>query len=184
MQRLVMTLAVAALGCFNGAGNGRAETTNSLWLAETVTPLFITDSLFTNAPAPYPSALLLGNPRPLTLLRDGHASKAQKRWYKFHSEFQEPRGNPANPLSTVATAKYMLDWASLEFRDWADTIKESMSFDYEIRNLTRDAPATLPPRRIRDSVFLDAWENARFQSDIRISSRGFVGVKLTLPLGD
>jgi hypothetical protein len=105
---------------------------------------------------------------------------------KFEAEYGSGDNYPQTFLGAVEAAKYRLDWASLELRDWMETVQKTLSFEYELRHLTRETPATTAPRRLHDNIFHDAWENARLESDInlKLSGRTFFGIKLSLPFGD
>jgi hypothetical protein len=165
--------------------SSRAESTNLSWLVtqvslSTLNGKPMTDknahTLFTIPPLRDLQAMPLQLPQ----------SPSQRRWLRFGTDFSDRKEYPNSILGTIESAKHTLDWTSLELNDWLDTVRDSISFDYELRNLAQDTPATTPPQQIHGNFLLDAWENARFQSDISYgkSAHAFIGVKLTLPIGD
>jgi hypothetical protein len=169
-----------------GVATGRSESTNLLSLAQVVPPSSLTGSGLVDSTPRLKPSFLPAELRIQTVPLQTRRSDSQRRWLKFEADFGARTEDPSSILGAIESAKHILDWTSQELRDWAETVKENISFDIELRNLTRATPATTPPRPIRDNFLLDFWENARFQSDISFhkSSRAFVGVKLTLPIGD
>ena len=157
--------------------NVRAEETNLSSIARN----YFVDNQFIES---QPQQKIYLSPTTITL-KIPH-SDAYTRWSRFETEFAIHDKNPSLFFGAIESAKERLDWTSLEMRDWIDTLQNSLSFDYELRNLIRSTPAIAPARPIRGNILRDAWENARFQSDINLShsGRAFVGVKLTLPIGN
>jgi hypothetical protein len=109
---------------------------------------------------------------------------AASRWERFQAEFGLRDKNPSWLKGTIETTKYRLDSALFAVTDF---VEHSLNFDYEVRNLGRATPAEEAPRRYRDNLWRNAVENARLKSEINLNSltgKGFVGVKLVLPIGN
>ena len=110
------------------------------------------------------------------------------RWEKFETEFGTPQKDPSLMKGSMESAKYQLDRSLFGMQEFAQNVQTAVSFDYELRSLGRSpAPHN---RSSASSVPIPLWdtmERARFQSDIDLNTAGgraFVGVRLTLPLGN
>lgn len=148
---------------------------------------YVPPSLLQTNPSPPsvpPSKRTQSKPEISVIAQPPHEKDAIARWERFEAEFGLQKKSPTMMKGTLENTKYQVDSALFAVKDF---IEHSLNFDYELRNVARATPSTAPPRRYRSNIWLDAMENARFQSDIRMDSlmgHGFVGVKLVLPIGD
>lgn len=136
-----------------------------------------------------PSSLLKTNDNPKQPLpvgvvsvvaRSATATGRTERWERFEAEFGLGEKRP----SMMEGAKYQIDRAVFSVNDF---IQHSLNFDYELRNIGRATPVTGAPRRVHNNMLIVSLEGARFKSEVSMDSllgRGFVGVKLVLPIGD
>lgn len=109
-----------------------------------------------------------------------------RRWTQFQAEYGMRTNYSSFATHAIGTAKYAVDYTSLAMQEFADTLRDTFQFEYQLRNLGRATPQTSPPHRIRDNMLFDAWENARFQTslDLQVASKSFVGLKLIIPFGE
>lgn len=115
------------------------------------------------------------------------ALTAGERWENFETEFGLRERNTSRMLGSVESAKYQLDKTLFAMQEFVGDVEEAVSFDYALRDIGRRPPANgATDRRVYDNLWMDAWQNARFKSDIdldMVKGRAFVGVRLVLPLG-
>jgi hypothetical protein len=110
------------------------------------------------------------------------------RWEKFEAEFAMPQEDPSLIKGSMESAKYQLDRSLFGVQEFVQNVQDAVSFDYELRNMDRSQGPNA--RRWASSVPIPLWdtmERARFQSDIDLNvagARAFVGVRLTLPIGN
>jgi hypothetical protein len=110
------------------------------------------------------------------------------RWEKFETEFGTPKKDPSLIKGSMESAKYQLDRSLFGMQEFVQNVQDAVSFDYELRNLDRSpAPNARPWASSVPIPMWDTMERARFQSDIDLNTAGgraFVGVRLTLPIGN
>jgi hypothetical protein len=120
---------------------------------------------------------------PTVVLIGSKGVAADQRREKFEAEFGIQQPSSSFLKGSLQTMKYNMDDALFTVKDF---IEQNLNFRYQLRNLTRAEPATAPPRRRYDSLLLDAWENARFESHISLSAgaQDPIGVRLVVPIGN
>jgi hypothetical protein len=110
------------------------------------------------------------------------------RWENFQTDFGLHQKNLSLIKGSMESAKYRLDRTLFGMQEFVKNVQTAVSFDYELRNLDRSqAPNGRPSSSSVPIPLWDTMERARFQSDIDLdmeAGRAFVGVRLTLPLGN
>ena len=104
------------------------------------------------------------------------------RWEKFEAEFGVQQPSRSLVKNSLQTAKYQLDRTALALQEFVDTVSDRLRFDYGLSDLGL-APRTYVPT---GNFLTDTLNQARLKSDIdvKLGAKAFVGVKLTLPLGN
>ena len=108
------------------------------------------------------------------------------RWERFEAEFGVKQRLNSPVLGSLQEAKYRLDWATFTMQEMILSVEEAFRFDYGLEDLGLPVTPSKSPRHTSGSLWWDAIQHARLQSDInlKIAAQSFVGVKLVLPLGD
>ena len=108
----------------------------------------------------------------------------RERWDKFMTEFGLQPKDPSVVLSTIQSAKYGLDSTTFAVQEFA----KSLEFEYQLRDMWTDDAAVNPPRRSYTDPIRDAFDNSRLRTEVNLFDRqtgsGFVGIKLSLPIGN
>jgi hypothetical protein len=114
-----------------------------------------------------------------------HKNTSADRWEKFEARFGIAEREPSLVLGTVQTAKYNLDTLLFAVDDFTHNLSDSMQFEYGGGRFRR--VSTFGEGRWHDpsDPMPAVLNNARLGLDLNITGgKPYVGVKLTLPLGD
>ncbi len=108
------------------------------------------------------------------------------RWERFEAEFGVKQRLDSPVLGSLQEVKYRLDRATFTMQEIILSAEEALRFNYGLEDFGLPVTPSKSPRSTSGSLWWDAIQGARFQSDVKlkIASESFVGVKLVLPLGD
>lgn len=147
---------------------------------------YVSPSLVQDQPATQPfraAAARLSDSADSSLQSPHRALTSGARWEKFEAEFGLREKNPSMVMGSVESAKYTLDRTTFAVTDF---IEQTLKFDYQLSTLGHSSTPSSSAQRVYSDPILDAWQNARFKSDVNMNAATggpYFGVRLELPLG-
>ena len=108
------------------------------------------------------------------------------RWQKFETDFGIQQPNPSLVMGTLQSAKYELDWTTFALHEFAENVADRFRFNVGLCDLGLAPRPSNPPRASADNFLDDALYNLRLKTviDLNVGEKSFIGLKLSVPIGD